>query len=353
MKRLLNWGVVAAACFAMGCEDDDPANTDVNLDPPPADQGFHFETPAFEVAQGVEQQDCYFFQVPGTPGTPMYLHKFEVKQNVGSHHLNIFRVKTIKGLGPDTSPDRVVKSQNGMGECFKSPNWSDWPLVMNSQQGGLVDWTLPDGVANKFDGGEWLMLQTHYVNALTQTTPFRGKVEVNFWSMPQAQVTAELGTIFATKQSIRVCRANPTPKFSGTCNFGSTNPTTIVGANGHFHSRGKTFDMFQWDGTSTTEPPLADRFYQSNSWDEPPMLRSPQLSKQIPAGAGVFYTCGFQWQEPPRGVTCADIDAADKAKGTPDDQLDCCYTFGGIVEKSEHCNIFVYYYPKSDNVACF
>jgi len=38
---------------------------------------------------------------------------------------------------------------------------------------------------------------------------------------------------------------------------------------------------------------------------------------------------------------------------TPASQLDCCYTFGPIVEKNEHCNAFVYYYPKQDNVNCF
>ena len=44
----------------------------------------------------------------------------------------------------------------------------------------------------------------------------------------------------------------------------------------------------------------------------------------------------------------------DKTKyKTPDANLDCCYTFGPIVEKNEHCNIFVYYYPKQDDVICF
>jgi hypothetical protein len=44
---------------------------------------------------------------------------------------------------------------------------------------------------------------------------------------------------------------------------------------------------------------------------------------------------------------------ADAAKGTPADRLDCCYTFGGLVDKNEHCNAFVYYYPAQDNVTCF
>ena len=38
---------------------------------------------------------------------------------------------------------------------------------------------------------------------------------------------------------------------------------------------------------------------------------------------------------------------------TPEDKQDCCYTFGPIVEKNEHCNAFVYYYPKTDDVVCY
>ena len=34
---------------------------------------------------------------------------------------------------------------------------------------------------------------------------------------------------------------------------------------------------------------------------------------------------------------------------TPDDQLDCCYTFGNSAEVAEHCNVFVYYWPKVES----
>ncbi len=37
---------------------------------------------------------------------------------------------------------------------------------------------------------------------------------------------------------------------------------------------------------------------------------------------------------------------------TPEDQQDCCYTFGPQVDRNEHCNIFVYYYPRADDVSC-
>jgi hypothetical protein len=311
------------------------------------------------VASGVEEQDCYFFKISDLatsggldPTQPVNLHRVQVAQRVGSHHMNIFRVRTIVGLGPDGG--LVQKGQNGMGQCFVSSNWADWPLVANSQEQGDIDWTYPDGVANVFQPDEWIMLQTHFVNGSTQQTPEPAKVTVDFWTLDASAVTAELGTIFATKQSIRICQSNQTPTFSGSCQVHAPNPVQIIGANGHFHSRGTVFDMYTWDGMSAGTPPASQKFYESTMWNEPPMLHSPDLDVTVPGSGGVFYTCSYQWQEPPPSIGCNGLNMFDETKYmTSPNNVDCCYTFGPQVDKNEHCNAFVYYYPKQDNVICF
>jgi len=350
---------LAVSAFVVGCSDQPttPATTEPEvalIDPPPAGQGFQLSTKVFPVAPGEEEQDCYFFQVKDLaakgeldPAAPVNLHRVQISQRKGSHHMNIFRVRTIVNLDPKNGV--VQEGSNGVGECFKSANWADWPLVANSQIDGQLDWTYPDGVANELDPEEWLMLQTHFVNATSQDTPTgEGEVHVNFWTIPKEEVTAQLGTLFATKQSIRVCQSNPAPSFDGTCQFNSTGPVNIIGANGHFHSRGKQFEMLAWDGTSTVKPAASESFYTSKAWDEPPMLISPELNKTVPAGGGVWYTCDFNWSPPDPAVGCDGLNALDKQG-----ENDCCYTFGPKVEANEHCNIFVYYYPKADDINCF
>jgi hypothetical protein len=345
-----------------GCGVDETVNPKyedaAQLAPPPAGAGFQFETEDMAVDAGVEEQDCYFFKVSELaqqggldPKKPVNLHQVQVAQRAGSHHMNIFRVRTIKGLGPEAG--RIQKNQNGKGECFVSSNWSDWPLVANSQQDGNVDWTFPEGVANELGPDEWLMLQTHYVNATTQKTTSTGKVRVNFWSLPAEQVKEQIGTLFATNQHIRVCQSNRRPTFEQGCHFNSPKPVHVIGTNGHFHSRGTQFDVYAWDGSSVMTPSESARFYTSEAWDEPPMLHSPDLDVTVPSGGGVWYTCAYEWRQPDPSIGCKGLDAVDKAKyGTPDDKLDCCYTFGPIVDKNEHCNAFVYYYPKQDDVSC-
>jgi hypothetical protein len=360
--RVFSLSLLLAAGF-VACEIPDNPEPSSNADdpdelaPPPAGKGVQLKTDAFDVPANTEVQRCYFFKVSdleakaGLPtDQPIEVHRVQAVQRAGSHHMNVFRVAgTPTKLDPTQG---TVIGINGQGECFNSANWAQWPLITNTQQAGDLDWSYPDGVANELQPDEWLMLQTHYVNAATQMTDGGGQVAINLWTLDKSEVTAQLGTLFATQQSIRICQSNPTPTFTQGCQFHSPSPVTIVGANGHFHSRGKQFDMYVWDGTSVTTPPTSDQFYESTVWDEPPMMHSPELAKVVPPNGGVWYTCSYQWEPPPASIGCAGLNMIDETKGTKGAPDDCCYRFGGVVDKNEHCNAFVYYYPKQDNVSC-
>jgi hypothetical protein len=370
MIRIRNRFLAAALCalplavvLTAGCSDHDtnvaepPITDPEKLSAPLQGQGFQMKTQLFAVNAGDEIQNCYFFKVRdlakagGLPeNDPVNLHRVQIVQKSGSHHMNVFRVKTIVGLDP--AKGAIQEGKNAVGECFKSTNWADWPLVANTQQSGELDWTYPEGVANVFQPDEWLMLQTHYVNATSQKSPEGGEVAVNFHTVAKEKVTAQMGTLFATKQSIRVCKGNPTPSFQGTCQFGNKAPVNIIGANGHFHARGKQFSIYASDGTTVGLPAEEKKFYTSRVWDEPPMLRSPDLNVAVPPGGGIAYECNFQWTPPSEAAGgCKALDDYDVAKHK-DAVPDCCYTFGPIVEKNEHCNAFVYYYPKQDDINC-
>lgn len=351
---------VAVLLLAAACGDNrHPPFEGWYLDELAPEDGFWIRTPEFEVAAGTEIQDCYFFEVPDVAaGDDLWIDRLALALNPGSHHMNVFRVRTIVGLDPaDGEPidlggvqGTVVYGRDGLdSECWKSGNWSDWPLVANNQQSSfeapVYDWALPDGVAARFVPGEVLMLQIHYVNATTQETPYRGRGGVNFHRSQDGD-TIELGTLFATQQSIRVCRSNPEVSYTSGCGMPPGVETTVVAANGHFHSRGREFRIYAWDGL-TTDPPSDDElFYESGDWAEPDMAVG--LDVALPDGGGIRWTCDFRWYEPEEG--CAAVDARD-----PQQAGDCCFTFGPIVETSEHCNVFLYYYPKveASDITCF
>lgn len=314
--------VLVALGVALGaCSNDDstPAPT------PVTGQQWTLETGTFTVEPGTERQSCYFYEVPSDE--PTFVNRIAASHAIGSHHMNIFRVKTIVNL--DGAPGDVVEE----GECWQSGNWADWPLVINNQSDkSVTDWTLPEGVAHRFEPREKLMIQTHYVNATTQSTPGVGKVVVTFYQTPPEAVKAELGTLFATNQNIKVCPGEVNKTFDTSCRFAKDQPVTIIGANGHFHSRGQKFTMSLFDPIEGK----GNEFYSSKSWNDPPFVRD--LNIAVPPGGGISYACTY---------AAKGSDCGDPVNG-------CCYTFGPLVETSEHCNAFVYYYPRqAQDRICF
>src|SRR3954467_7765360 len=81
-----------------GCDDDQPSAPPPDpsaLTPPPAGAGAPLTTPAISGPVGTEEQDCYFFRVSDLataggldPTKPFNLHRVEVAQRAGSHHMN-------------------------------------------------------------------------------------------------------------------------------------------------------------------------------------------------------------------------------------------------------------------------
>ncbi len=325
MKKMM-WkaSLVLIALGGVACDTKDPL--DVQLAPPATGQGFQLSTPAFDVPAGAEVQDCYFV---AAPDVETWVHRIVVAQNPGTHHMNLFRRGTQVGLWGN--PGDVVHG----GECWNSGNWADWPLVSNSQLSSAAapvnDWTLPDGVGMKFEPGEVLMLQTHYINATVQKTPGQGRVLINLYSQPKESFpVGELGTLFATNQSIKICPGE-TRSFSASCHFASA-PVTITAANSHFHSHGTEFTISTVDAQGNEAAP----FYHSNSWDDP--LWQTNMTVPISAGGGISYTCDYA------------TDPGDC--GDPQDN--CCVNFGPHNQTQEHCNVFLYYYPKlPSQVVCF
>ncbi|TMQ17568.1 MAG: hypothetical protein E6J90_04155 [Deltaproteobacteria bacterium] len=346
--------IALAVIGSIGCSSDQPDFIPWVLDDLHGKQGFSLRVPEFEVAPGRESQNCYFVRVPDLGvGDDIWIDRVLTGINPGSHHVNVFRVKTIIDLHPDRGtptmlgdyPATVIEGSDDYknSPCWGSANWADWPLIANSQHANsgelTTDWNLPTDVAIRLRPGEMLMLQTHYVNAGDQTTKYGARVGINFYRRQATEPPVEMGSLFATQQNIRICASQPRVTYSGTCRFPGA--TTIAAANGHFHKRGTRFAISAWDGKSIDHPPAAAQFYESLYWNDPPMATS--LAVPLPASSGIWWDCEYQWQRPVE-FTCDDVNNKD-----PLHQGDCCYTFGGNTDVGEHCNVFLYYYPKVES----
>lgn len=338
---------------AAAYDDADAGASDANAgsswsidDPGPG--GFEFVTPPFDVPAGTETERCYFIQVPDlNDGGEAWFDRVAMAMNPGGLELNVLRVKTELNLYGN--PGDVVVD----GECFRQGNWSDWPVVVNSQQSRadkpVVDWSLPAGAGIAFAPHELLVVQVHYVNDGSRTTPNRGQAGVAFYRSASTNL-GRMGVIHATRQNLHVCESGTPAAYAGQCSF-ATPGATIVAANGLSGPRGQSVDLYAWDVDSGGSPTGAP-FYASTAWDAPPMATT--LAIPVAAGAGFQWTCSYAWSAPASPHACSDVDAVDRFDGG-----DCCYDYGLHVGTAERCDAYVYYYPTvtadagSVSIQCF
>jgi len=290
-----------ASLGILGCGDD-TSGTDVSL-PRPA-QGFQLAVGPFPVIAGSEVQDCYYFRAP--IDAPMDVHRMQVALNPGSHHMNLFR---FVGANSGHTDGEIQRG------CWDAVAFENWDLFFNSQTGGLNDWTLPAGVSHHVEPGDMFMLQTHYVNANTQVSTLgRGKVVINFYQAGPGDAQYRLGSMFANNRGI-ILQPQQDSSFTASCQV--PQDVKFVAVAGHFHSRGREFDI------GIAQNLAGDGYrqvYKSTSWDSPPW-GTFDPGELCPAGGAIQYTCKFH------------------------NNTDSVILFGPHVEYQEHCNVFAYYYP--------
>src|SRR5579862_8330792 len=118
----LNISIALAATFVGACGGrlETPAGTTnpALLTEPPIGQGVQMKTEEFQVPAGTELQSCYFFKVSDLesaagfdPTKPIDVHRVQIVQRPGSHHMNLFRVRTIVGLDPAAGTQRDTNGQ--------------------------------------------------------------------------------------------------------------------------------------------------------------------------------------------------------------------------------------------------
>lgn len=208
----------------------------------------------------------------------------------------------------------MVKVDGTYEETFKAVEYTKWNMFAASQKENFV-WQLPAGIAIKLKGKQQLMIQTHYVNGGSQLSPNgRGKVLVNFWTIPKSQVMNEVGLIFASNTLINI-----PPKDSLTVRkFVKKIPydINILAMTGHFHSRGKNFWAQHYEANFK-------EIYRNTTWNEPPIkiYNDPITGYRLPANQQIAYYTDYY--------------------NSTNDTI----KMGPHVINEEHSNLFLFYWP--------
>ncbi len=317
---------------------------DISL--PIPNPGGQVVVPPFQVPVGTEVQANYYSTLSNAK--EMRVTRFEVLYPPGSHHLNFFTYQG--GLDGGPPPD------GSFIPTFDAVPFAYWAMRAGNQRIHLI-WDLPPGVAFKFDALQKVLAQIHFVNTGPQTAPIGGTGIVNLHAVADpSKAPITMGTMFGQNVQVSLPPHSTTSWDFGVTfdQFGITDAVTLAAATGHFHWRGKSFEIRLWDGRNKNAlgspipgspvgcQPCApgqtegsefdrmgvqNRISSSSSWGEPPFVKFPDGQIKVSPGTGIVY----------RATYVNDTDQ----------QIE----FGPHVENQEHCNVFIYFYPGPSNGA--
>jgi hypothetical protein len=280
---------IVAAClalFATACGADD-SKTPSAISPASEcreepclaipEQGFQLRSKGATIAPGEEVEYCEVLQLPGDPSVTHYVNRFESKTTSSAHHF------TVVAISPGTPAEAAaVVGQRTI--CVAGPpgNYYDYKPVTNSQHPSHSN-DFPPGVGRKFQGGQKLIFNYHYLNATSKAVP--GLAAVNFHTVDASKVQVEpqdFGFInFGGSFSVP-------PKKTGAitteCKFSSD--ITIYKLIRHTHQWGTDFNVWYKGGPNDGKLTFSTPSYDQTDFVFPEPIK-------VKAGEGFRFECNY------------------------------------------------------------
>jgi hypothetical protein len=257
-----------------------PAKNDELLAPPAPGTGVQFRMTS-TVAPGQEIERCKLVKVPPEG---LFVTRDELRFSQGSHHVLLYRTPYTEI--PATTRDGTPINGAEVHDCNDGAprSWKVNGIVAGSQssEGGSFLGSLPTGVALTVEPGTVLVMNTHYLNASTESLEVDARI--NLHTMPPEQVKVEAGIIFHYNDFIRI-PANGTSSARMRCV--TPRDISLVRLQSHMHRRGvgSVANVVSADG-STQE------VYTSSSWEDVPVRDfAPVLP--IKAGQALDFRCDY------------------------------------------------------------
>ena len=256
-----------------------------------------------EVPVGAEMLKCIYAQMPTDRVTA--IGSAESHYTPGSHHLLVYRSDLTS----------IPANGQGIWDC-KDGAWSlhERGAYYEAQQPDAMR-ALPEGIAHKFQPGEVIIIQSHYINTTQQDIP--AHVAFQMHQVEFESVAQEAGTLFFDDLNVSV-PAHSRASVTMTCPIlDDINPALLWS---HMHKRGVHF-------VATTDDPEAAEalgtLYESSDWSEPQPREYPTDPPVVlHAGSHISFTCEYQ----------NDSDAA--------------FMFGQSAETNEMCILHGMYWPR-------
>jgi hypothetical protein len=261
---------------------------------------------AFDVTvpAGGEEFRCIYAQLPEDRGVVNVDH-VESHYTPGSHHLLAYR-SNLTSI-PEEAP--------GVWDCGDGL----WQINMRGSyyeaQRPDEEHKLPKGIAHKFQPGEVLIIQAHYINPTDKE--LAAHVEMTLHPTDPKGIEQEAGTIFFNNINILV-PAHGTAKSNMRCELPTDIQLALLWS--HMHERGVHF-VVETDDEAAAK--ALGTLYEEDDWAEPDQRAYPNDSSAVlHAGSHINFSCTFE------------------------NPGDATYVFGNSAHDNEMCILHGMYWPR-------
>lgn len=266
-----------------------------------------------DVPAGVEFLKCMYGAFPTDRGV-IAVPSAESHYTPGSHHILAYRSDLTS----------IPDGQTGVWDC------SDGAWMMH-ETGSYYEAQQPDarrdlpaGVAHKFQPGEIVILQSHYVN--TTDKDIAAHVVLTMHTVDLQTIQYEAGTILFSNVRIDIA-PHSKARVTMTCPIAQDiNPALLWS---HMHKRALGFVATTDDSAAAA---TLGTLYSQDDWSEPQPREYPTSPPvTLHAGSHITFSCDYQ------------------------NDSDATFTYGNSAETNEMCILHGMYWPRmpSMNEQCF
>ena len=252
--------------------------TDFRLDYGESEADLVFTPPDIRVEAYSDQTLCWYDTYTGdtvgvTGGT------FSQHPDYG-HHVIVMRTNTDE----DDAPDGTVVDCAGGNDMVEQE-----PFVLPTEPlaPGVAGLSLPEGMANKFKGGERIIIQSHHLNYTDKPILVNDRIELN--TIPIEDVLTFAAPLIHTSTGLEIAIGTSSKVVE--CTF--EQDLTFLYVFGHLHEYGAAIkiEYNKEDGTSETlyDIPVWDVDYRDN----PPITHYNDTELQVKAGESFTTTCSW------------------------------------------------------------
>jgi hypothetical protein len=261
------------------------------------------------VPAGTELHRCVYAQFPTDRGV-LAVPKVESHYTPGSDHLLAYRSELTA----------IPDDKQGLLDCYMSGASAQERGSYYEAQQPEEQRELPKGIAHKFQPGEVLILEAHYLNSTDKDID--AHVELITHLMDVNKVEQEAGTIFFNDVNINV-----PPHGTGRTSMSCPLPQDISLAQlwSHMHARGTKF-VAKTDDAEAQK--ALGTLYEELDWAEPrPRIYPSDPPVVLHSGSRIEFGCEFQ------------------------NDTDMTFRFGQSAETGEMCILHGMYWPRMPRAA--